>query len=197
MGMTDLAYWTSWGLWEVTLAFIIAHFICIFGLILQFRLFLKNNYGVLFFLFFLFQLAMSSFALLLAAFVRRTQVAVYLGFLVFIVGWIMQTVVIFGVPYSPEYFTEAGSAITVIFSLLPWNLLAKGFGDLGKATVSDDQAGISWANRGAYCRDIKDIDARPAYNRQTEYRDYACVMSLQTIFGNLVRICAGVCFAQC
>lgn len=31
MGMTDLAYWSSWGAWEVTLAFISAHLICIFG----------------------------------------------------------------------------------------------------------------------------------------------------------------------
>ncbi len=44
------------------------------GLILQFDLFLENSYGLLFFLFFLFQLAMSSLALFVAAFVRRTQV---------------------------------------------------------------------------------------------------------------------------
>lgn len=31
----------------------------------------------------------------------RTQAAVYLGFAVFIVGWIMQAVVVFGVPYTP------------------------------------------------------------------------------------------------
>jgi hypothetical protein len=36
------------------------------------------------------------------------QVAVYLGFTIFIVGWIMQTVVLFGVPYSPQYFKSAG-----------------------------------------------------------------------------------------
>jgi len=26
----------------------------------------------------------------------------YLGFVIFIVGWIMQAVVVFGVPYDPE-----------------------------------------------------------------------------------------------
>lgn len=47
---------------------------------------LPPSCSLLFFLFFLFQLAMSSLALLLAAFIRRTQVAVYLGFTIFIVG---------------------------------------------------------------------------------------------------------------
>ena len=45
MGMSDTAYWSSWGLWEVTLAFVVANSICIYGLILQFDLFLHNNYG--------------------------------------------------------------------------------------------------------------------------------------------------------
>lgn len=92
MGMSDAAYWLSWGAWEVTLAFAAGHLITCFGLILQLRLFLHNSYGLLFFLFFLFQLAMSSLALLCSAFLRRTQTAVYLGFVIFIIGWVMQTV---------------------------------------------------------------------------------------------------------
>lgn len=55
MGMMDSAFWLSWGAWEFTLAFFTGNIIAIFGLILQFNLFLKNNYGLLFFLFFLFQ----------------------------------------------------------------------------------------------------------------------------------------------
>jgi hypothetical protein len=35
---------------------------------------------------------MSSLALLCAAFISRTQTAVYLGFVIFIGGWVMQTV---------------------------------------------------------------------------------------------------------
>ncbi len=50
------------------------------------------SFGLLFFLFFLFQLSMSSLALFFSVFLKRTQPAVYLGFVVFIVGWIMQTV---------------------------------------------------------------------------------------------------------
>ena len=35
----------SWAAWELTLAFFTGHLITIYGLILQFPLFLKNSYG--------------------------------------------------------------------------------------------------------------------------------------------------------
>jgi len=31
MGMSDMAYWLSWGAWEVTLAFLQGHLVAIFG----------------------------------------------------------------------------------------------------------------------------------------------------------------------
>lgn len=37
----------------------------------------------------------------------------------------MQTVVVFGVPYTPAYVDSLGGALTVIFSLFPWDLLSK------------------------------------------------------------------------
>ena len=62
------------------------------GLILRFPYFLKNDPALLYALFFLFQLAMSSFAYALGVFCRRAQTAVYLGFIVFLVGWVFQSV---------------------------------------------------------------------------------------------------------
>lgn len=56
------------------------------GLLMQFQLFLKNSYGILFFLFFLFQLAMSSLAMLVCTLMHKTSVAVYVGFAVFLLG---------------------------------------------------------------------------------------------------------------
>lgn len=53
----------------------------------------------------------------------------------------MQSVIIFGVPYAPDYYYLSGGIITIIFSALPWDLLAKGFTDLGSATVSDTAPG--------------------------------------------------------
>lgn len=47
----------------------------------------------------------------------------------------MQVVVVFGVPYTPDFYKEAGGAIYIIFSLFPWDLLAKGFQDLGAAAL--------------------------------------------------------------
>ncbi len=60
------------------------------GLICQFDLFLHNDFGILFFLFFLFQLAMTGLAYFIAAFVAKAATAVNLGFVVFIFGWIIQ-----------------------------------------------------------------------------------------------------------
>ncbi|GIL78966.1 hypothetical protein Vretimale_187 [Volvox reticuliferus] len=190
MGMSDSAYWLSWGAWEVTLAFFVAHSICIYGLILQFDPFLHNNYGLLFFLFFLFQLAMSSLALLLAAFIRRTQAPVYIGFTVFIVGWIMQAVVLSDVPYSPDYYNTANKAITIVFSLFPWDLLAKGFKDLGAATGGNNP-GIDWNERSSYCSNIEDVDKQPVYDRRTTYKDFSCVLPLNTIYGILLALWGG------
>ena len=69
------------------------------------------------------------------------QIAVYIGFAIFLLGWIMQTVVIFGVPYTPAYYTSINSAITIIFSIFPWCTLAKGVQDLSSATISSSSPG--------------------------------------------------------
>jgi hypothetical protein len=55
----------------------------------------------------------------------------------------MLQVVIFGVPYTPDYWTTSpvNSALTVIFSIFPWDLLMKGVQDLGKAVASGDKLG--------------------------------------------------------
>ncbi len=53
-------------------------------------MFLKNSFGVLFFIFFLFQLAMSSLAFLVSTAVSKASTGTNLGFAVFLVGWIMQ-----------------------------------------------------------------------------------------------------------
>ena len=56
----------------------------------QFDMFLKNSLGVLFFLFFLFQLAMSGLAFLVSTAVSKASTGTNLGFAIFLVGWIMQ-----------------------------------------------------------------------------------------------------------
>lgn len=45
-------------------------------------------------------------------------------------GWICQSVVVFGFPYTPEYIWDI-PVVTVILTLLPWSPLAKACGALG------------------------------------------------------------------
>lgn len=88
-------------------------------------MFLRNSYGLLFMLFFLFELAMSGIAYMLTAFISKAQTAMYTGFAIFLIGWITQTVVIFGVPFSPSFVQLGGGHITRAFAAMPWNLLVK------------------------------------------------------------------------
>lgn len=58
MGLYDSAYWLSWLTWEAVIVFISSLLIVLFGMMFQFDVFKKNNFGVVFFLFFLFELSM-------------------------------------------------------------------------------------------------------------------------------------------
>lgn len=55
----------------------------------------------------------------------QASTAVNLGFVVFIAGWIMQVVIIFGYPYTPDYYGDVVVG-TVIFTLLPWYVMCTG-----------------------------------------------------------------------
>ncbi|ONK59385.1 uncharacterized protein A4U43_C08F5890 [Asparagus officinalis] len=61
MGLYESAYWLSWLTWETLLTLISALFTVLFGMMFQFDFFLKNNFAIVFLVFFLFQLAMVSF----------------------------------------------------------------------------------------------------------------------------------------
>lgn len=56
---------------------------------MQFRFFLRNDFGLLLLLFWLLTLALSSFGYFLSTFMRRTQSATYTGFAVFLVSEIV------------------------------------------------------------------------------------------------------------
>ncbi|KAH8940363.1 hypothetical protein BDL97_15G085100 [Sphagnum fallax] len=58
MGLMDSAYWLTWLLWEVVLVFVSSLLVVCFGMLFQFEFFLHNNFGVLFFLFFMFSFNM-------------------------------------------------------------------------------------------------------------------------------------------
>ncbi|KAK9805624.1 hypothetical protein WJX72_008643 [[Myrmecia] bisecta] len=184
MGMLDSSFWSSWFAFEVVMAAITSLLIGAFGAIFQFDIFLKNSFGLLFFLFFLFQLAMAAFAFFLSTFISKASVAVNLGFGIFIVGWIMQVVLLFGYPFTPSYVGDI-PIVTVIFGLVPWSYLVKGVNDLGSASA-EGQPGIRWGDRYEYCKNLSsDEIAKQPYLANT-YRDFQCVLSLGQAYGLLI-----------
>ena len=60
MGLYESSYWLSWLTWEAFLTLLSALFTVLFGMMFQFDFFLNNSFGILFILFFLFQLNMVS-----------------------------------------------------------------------------------------------------------------------------------------
>ena len=145
--MRESSYWCSWLVFDALFTFVTAFLIVIFGLILQFDYFKKNDFGVMLILFWLFSLAMTSFSYFLSVFISKPQSAVYLGFIIFIVGWVFQTVQFVGqLPYSTEYYYSKtnpwGRVFFAVFNLFPWNPLTKGISDLAAATASETDPGL-------------------------------------------------------
>lgn len=60
MGLYDTAYWLSWLTWEGFITIFASLFTVLFGMMFQFRFFLRNSFVVVFLVFFLFQLNMVS-----------------------------------------------------------------------------------------------------------------------------------------
>lgn len=178
MGMLDSAFWLSWASYEIVMGTVTALLLAGFGAMWQFDLFLRNSFGLIFLTFFLFQLSMSSLAFLISTFLRKAATGSNMGFGIFIVGWIMQTVVIFGFPFTPDY-VKSIPIVTVIFALCPWALLSKAFQDLGTAATANEP-GISWGNRNSYCMNLSYAQQLKAPYNPNEYVDYRCVLSIQT-----------------
>ncbi|KAI8472689.1 MAG: hypothetical protein J3K34DRAFT_204610 [Monoraphidium minutum] len=183
MGMLDSSYWASWAAFDALMALAGALLIVIFGLILQFPYFKANDTGLLFVLFWLFGLAMTSYSYCLSVFMKKTQGAVYLGFVVFICGWIFQTVQIgASLPYSPTYYYSKtnvwGRVFFWVFNLFPWNPLTKGIVDLGAATAAASSPGLRWGQRYSYCSYVPAQDDQEPYDTKVEYRDYNCVFPI-------------------
>ncbi|KAG2241227.1 hypothetical protein Bca52824_096788, partial [Brassica carinata] len=111
MGVYDTAYWLSWLIWEGILTFVSSLFLVLFGMMFQFDFFLKNSFFVVFLLFLLFQFNMISLAFMLSSFISKSSSATTVGFLVFLIGFITQTVATSGFPYSSTHSLSAGDLV--------------------------------------------------------------------------------------
>ncbi|KAF5180665.1 Abc transporter a family member, partial [Thalictrum thalictroides] len=148
MGLYETSFWLSWLTWEGLLTLLSSLFTVLFGMMFQFNFFLNNSFAVLFFLFFLFQVNMIGYAFLISTFISKASSATSVGFSIFIIGFLTQLVTTFGFPYN-----EGTSIILrTIWSLFPPNLLATALNQLGSATATDEDDGISWS-RIAKCPD--------------------------------------------
>eukprot|EP00775_Hariotina_reticulata_P013231 gene13231-13362_t len=189
MGLLQSSYWSSWVLFDLLMGLLTALSIVIWGMILQFRFFLHNDAGLLVLLFWLFSIAMSCFSYFLSVFMTKQTSATYTGFAVFLIGWICQTMAIFGLPYDPEYYyaeNNAGKAFFWIFACLPWAPLIKGCLDLAAATGSEKDPGLRWSQRDSYCQYIPDISQWPQQDSTITYVNYDCIYPLSQVFATLI-----------
>ncbi|KAB5531931.1 hypothetical protein DKX38_018601 [Salix brachista] len=77
-GLYESTYWASWISWEGIITFISSLFLVLFGMMFQFDFFKKNNFGVLFFVFFLFQVNM---IITIAGFPYKESISSFLRFI--------------------------------------------------------------------------------------------------------------------
>ncbi|XP_020242626.1 ABC transporter A family member 2-like [Asparagus officinalis] len=142
MGLYESAYWLSWLTWETLLTLISALFTVLFGMMFQFDFFLKNNFAIVFLVFFLFQLAMLGFAFMISTLMSKSSSATTVGFAIFIVGFLAQIagVVIYTDVIEKKY--------QILWSLFPPNPLAAALRMLAAETATPEDHGISWSKRG-------------------------------------------------
>ncbi|KAH0934894.1 hypothetical protein HID58_012011 [Brassica napus] len=143
MGVYDTAYLLSWLIWEGILTFVSSLFLVLFGMMFQFDFFLKNSFFVVFLLFLLFQFNMISLAFMLSSFISKSSSATTVGFLVFLISFITQTVATSGFPYSSTHSLSR----RVIWSFFPPNTFSAGLQLLIEATSVPGSPGISWSKR--------------------------------------------------
>ncbi|KAL9375204.1 hypothetical protein Peur_032083 [Populus x canadensis] len=151
-GLYESAYWTSWIIWEGIITFISSLLLVLFGMMFQFDFFKKNSFGVLFFVFFLFQVNMIGFAFMLSTFISKASSGTTMGFSIFIVGFMTQIITIAGFPYKKSI----SAFLRLIWSFFPPNLLAKAVNVLSDASSTPEALGISWKGRSKCPPDVDD-----------------------------------------
>ncbi|KAL4855684.1 ABC transporter A family member 11 [Chlorella vulgaris] len=184
MGLRSGPFWGSWVLFQGLLAALEACLLVGFGYAFGFRLFTRNAFGLSFLLLLLVSLAMTAFGFFMSAFLKKASAAVPAGFLLFVVAWVILTVIAFGFPYS----SSTSLAAVAVFSAMPWSLLSKGVQDLADATAGRG-VGIPWADRFAYCQPGRTLP--PEVELAGSYWQEDCVMPLGQMYWVLAVQCVG------
>eukprot|EP01114_Cavostelium_apophysatum_P020991 TRINITY_DN7191_c0_g1_i5.p1 TRINITY_DN7191_c0_g1~~TRINITY_DN7191_c0_g1_i5.p1 ORF type:complete len:1762 (+),score=405.22 TRINITY_DN7191_c0_g1_i5:86-5371(+) len=141
MGLYDSAYWCSW---MANMAFFntaTVFEIIVVGCIFQFDFFLKNSFGLYFFLLELFSFTLISLAVVVSTVVKKSNAAVTLGFTMFFIGFFLQLAA--GIVFA----TDAPDIVRWIFALVSPSMLQLGLGALGTATSKSSYEGLRWSVR--------------------------------------------------
>jgi len=122
MGMMDSAYWVSWHIFHIITGLLGSLVLCLAGIAFRYDVFVHNDFGVLFFTFFFFSLAMTGMAYMISTMIRTTGHALVVGICFFFLGFILYFVVVFGIPWGT--FPVTGSNIYMnctIVSVWSWD----------------------------------------------------------------------------
>ncbi|CAM8920749.1 unnamed protein product [Rhodiola kirilowii] len=143
MGLYDTAYWLSWLIWEAVMAILSSLMTVLFGMMFRFDFFKRNNFGVVFLLFFVFQVNMTGFAFMLSTFLSKSNSSNTIAFVIFLIG-----VITTAISSGPFFFSSTMRPLyRNLWSFFPPNLLARGVSLLNQATdANTDQkgAGMKW-----------------------------------------------------
>lgn len=139
MGLYDSVYWVTWFITLSVFSTATVFVLIITGAIFQFNFFLKNAFGLYFFLMEFFALSLVSLTFLISTFVRKAAQATGVGFLVFILGFflLLGGTIVFSV--------NADNWIRLIFSFFSPTPFSVGLGYLGSATEKEAYPGLSWS----------------------------------------------------
>ncbi|KAL5703110.1 ATP-binding cassette sub- A member 2 [Ranunculus cassubicifolius] len=161
MGLYESSYWLSWLISEAIIGFLSSIFTVLFGMMFQFDFFLRNNFAVVFLVFFLFQINMIGFAFMISAFISKASSTTTVGFSIFIFSFLTQLVSKGRFPYNKE----TKKIYRILWSLFPPNLLAKALNILVAETSTPTAPGMSWHGH-AKCSET----------------DYECVITIAGIY---------------
>lgn len=141
MGLYDSSYWFSWFITLLIFSTWTVLSVIAFGCIFQFNFFLKNAFGLYFFLLFLFALTLIPLGFLISALVKKANQATNVGFLVFIFSFFM----LLGAAFIFDKSIGAPKALIIVFSLLSPAMFQLGLSELGTATAKSTYPGLSWS----------------------------------------------------
>jgi ABC-type multidrug transport system ATPase subunit len=141
MGLSVSVYWCSYAIVNLCINVFSALLLILAGSIFQFEFFLKTDFRVYFMLFFCFGLSLVTLVFLLSCFVSRARTGTILGFAMFLIGMLVQSVV------STIFKSSTNIVLRLIFIIQPWALLARGMDVIGMYAQSSFFNGMEWSQR--------------------------------------------------